>query len=356
MEKVLISGNEAMAQAAINAGCDCYFGYPITPQTEIGEYLSREMPQYGRAFVCAESEIAAINMVMGAASTGKKAMTSSASCAIALMQEGLSYAACDELPLVLISVMRAGPGLGYIYPSQADYNQAVTGGGNGDYRIVVLAPSSVQESIDLTYRAFYLSQKYRTVVIVLSDGLLGQSKEPGTFTKYPYEEVDNTDWALTGAKNRSAREIRSLEPVQERHAEHMQNLFKKYDLIIKNEVSYEEINTNDADVILVAFGSLGRNIKAAMNLCRQNGLKVGILRPITLFPFPEKRLYELSKKTKQFLTIEMNMGQMVKDVKLAIKGQAEVDFLGRPSGEWFSAEEIFAEVVKITENAHATSI
>ena len=228
-EKVLVKGNYAIAQAAINAGCQCYFGYPITPQTEIGEYLSGKMQELGRAYVCAESELGAINMVMGAVSTGVKAMTSSSSCAVALMQEALSYAASDELPVVLVNVMRTGPGLGYIYPAQGDYNQAVYGGGNGDYKIIVLAPSTVQECVDLTYRAFYLAQKYRNPVILLADGLLGQMMEPASFGEYPYPEVDVSSWALTGAKQREARSIYSCAREEKKQIQHIYDLHKKFD-------------------------------------------------------------------------------------------------------------------------------
>ena len=228
MTKKLIKGNYAIAQAAINAGCDGYFGYPITPQSEIGEFMSKKMQELGRAYVSAESEIAAINMVLGACSTGAKAMTSSSSCAVALMQETLSYVASDELPVVLVSVMRAGPGLGYIFPSQGDYNQSTIGGGNGDYKIIVLAPSTVQECVDLTYKSFYLSQKYRNPVILLADGLLGQMMEPIEITDYPYPEISNEDWALTGAKNRASRAIFSLEPKEEVLAVRIEKLFEKY--------------------------------------------------------------------------------------------------------------------------------
>ena len=236
-EKVLVKGNYAIAQAAINAGCQCYFGYPITPQTEIGEYLSGKMQELGRAYVCAESELGAINMVMGAVSTGVKAMTSSSSCAVALMQEALSYAASDELPVVLVNVMRTGPGLGYIYPAQGDYNQAVYGGGNGDYKIIVLAPSTVQECVDLTYRAFYLAQKYRNPVILLADGLLGQMMEPASFGEYPYPEVDVSSWALTGAKQREARSIYSCAREEKKQIQHIYDLHKKFEKIAENFIS-----------------------------------------------------------------------------------------------------------------------
>ena len=356
MAKTLISGNKAIAQAAFDAGCDCYFSYPITPQTAIGEYLSEIMPKANRGYVCAESEIASINMVIGAASTGAKAMTSSSSCAISLMQEGLSYAVGDQLPLVLISVMRAGPGLGYIYPSQCDYDQAVTGGGNGDYRIPVLAPATVQECVDLTHRAFYLSQKYRNPVIVLSDGLLGQMMEPAEFVKYPYPEIDNSEWALTGAKGRAPRKIRSLEIKEEKHNQNIQHLFDKYAQMEREQVLYEEHNAEDADVLLVAFGTMGRNIKAAMNLARAKGLKVGTFRPITLFPFPNKRLSEIAEKTKKIIVAEMNMGQMIKDVKVAVNGKADVIHIGRPAGAWLDETEILDAVEKELGGKYAAGV
>lgn len=355
-EKVLIKGNYAIAQAAVNAGCQCYFGYPITPQTEIGEYLSGKMQELGRGYVCAESELAAINMVMGAVSTGVKAMTSSSSCAVALMQEALSYAASDELPVVLVNVMRTGPGLGYIYPAQGDYNQAVTGGGNGDYKVIVLAPSTVQECIDLTYRAFYLAQKYRNPTILLADGLLGQMMEPASFGKYPYPEIDTSDWALSGAKGREARAIYSCAREEKAQIQHIKDLFKKFEVIAQNETTYEEFSTEDADIILTAFGSMTRNIKAAMKVLREKGHKVGCFRPITISPFPYERIGELAKAGKDFAVVEMNMGQMFKDVKYAINGASKVDLINRPCGEWLSVEEIVSSVEKIMEKNYAASV
>lgn len=348
-EKVLIKGNYAIAQAAVNAGCQCYFGYPITPQTEIGEYLSGKMQELGRAYVCAESELAAINMVLGAASTGVKAMTTSSSCAVALMQEALSYACGDELPVVLVNVMRAGPGLGYIYPAQGDYNQAVYGGGNGDYKIIVLAPSNVQECIDYTYRAFYLAQKYRNPVILLADGLLGQMMEPACFGKNPYPDVDVSTWALTGAKAREARAIYSVAPNESKQNQHIYNLFKKFEIIAENETSYEEFDVEDADIILTAFGSMTRNIKASMKVLREKGLKVGCFRPITLSPFPHKRIEELANLGKNFVVVEMNMGQMYKDVRYAVNGKVDVALINRPVGEWLSVEEITVSVLNLVE-------
>lgn len=357
-EKVLIKGNYAIAQAAVNAGLQCYFGYPITPQTEIGEYLSGVMPELGKAYVCAESELAAINMVLGAVSTGVRAMTTSSSCAVALMQEALSYACGDELPVVLVNVMRAGPGLGYIYPAQGDYNQSVYGGGNGDYKIIVLAPSTVQECIDYTYRAFYLAQKYRNPVILLADGLLGQMMEPASFGENPYPEIDVSSWALTGAKGREGRAIYSVGPDEKKQIQHIYNLFEKFEVIKKNETSYEEFNIDDADVILTAFGSMTRNIKAAMIALREKGLKVGCFRPITLSPFPHERISNLAKLGKKFVVVEMNMGQMFKDVRYAVNGNSEVSLINRPCGEWLSVEEIVSAVEDIYKKGacYATSI
>jgi len=346
MVKKLIKGNYAIAQASINAGCNGYFGYPVTPQSEIGEYMSKKMPEMGLAYINAESEIAAINMVLGACATGAKAMTSSSSMAIALMQETLCYIASDELPVVLISVMRAGPALGYIYPSQGDYNQATIGGGNGDYKIIVLAPSTVQECIDLTYKSFYLSQKYRNPVILLADGLLGQMMEPVELGEYPYPEVPNEDWALTGAKGRAGRAIYSLEPVEDKLNERVEKLFEKYKTIEENEVEFEEYLTEDAELIVSCFGSMTRNVKSAINECRDQGLKVGMLRPISVYPFPTKIISELASKVKKFLVVEMNMGQMLRDVKLAVNGKIPVEFLGKPTGQLIGVEEIIEEIKK----------
>lgn len=344
MTKQLIKGNYAIAQAAINAGLEGYFGYPITPQSEIGEYLSKKMPENGKAFVNAESELSAINMVLGAVSTGSKAMTSSSSCAVALMQETMAYACSDEVPLVLISVMRAGPGLGYIYPSQGDYNQAITGGGNGDYRTIVLAPSTVQECVDLTYKAFYLAFKYKNPTILLADGLLGQMMEPVELGKYPYEEIDTRDWALDGAKNRDSRAIFSLMPSEDLLNERVKNLFEKYEYLEKNEVEFEEMDIEGADLVVMSFGSLSRNVKSAIKQAKEKGLKVGFFRPITLFPFPNERIKEISKTTKKILVTEMNMGQMVKDVKLAVNGEIPVEFLGKAVGRWLEVEDILDKI------------
>ncbi len=346
-KKVLTKGNYAIAQAAILAGCQCYFGYPITPQSEIGEFMSGKMQELKRGYVSAESELAAINMTIGAVSTGVKAMTSSSSCAVSLMQEGLSYATADELPVVLVSVMRGGPGLGNIYPSQGDYNQATKGGGNGDYHLIVLAPSTVQECVDLTYKAFYLAQKYRNPTVLLADGLLGQMMEPVEFYDYPYPEIDTSDWALTGAKGREARIIRSYAPLADDRCVFLEKLFQKYKAIDENEVQWEEINTDDADIILVSFGSTSRNVKTAMKQLREKGIKAGFFRPVTLYPFPSKKLYELAQKVKKFITVEVNMGQMVNDVRLAVNGTCSVELIHKGVGVPPSAAEIVSKIEEL---------
>lgn len=346
-KKILMKGNYAIANAAVLAGCQCYFGYPITPQSEIGEFMSGKMQELGRAYVSAESELAAINMTIGACSTGVKAMTSSSSCAVSLMQEGLSYATSDQLPVVLVSVMRGGPGLGNIYPSQGDYFQATKGGGNGDYKLIVLAPSTVQECADLTYKAFYLAHKYKNPTVLLADGLLGQMMEPVEFKPYPYPEIDNSNWALTGAKNRDGRIIRSYAPLADEQCVYLDKLFKKYKQIEENETEWEEIGTEDADIILVSFGSTARNAKTAAKICRQKGLKVGIFRPITLFPFPNKRLSQLADKVKMFISVEVNMGQMINDVKLAVNGKADVKLINKPVGSPPDPEDIVSKIEEL---------
>ena len=348
-EKELLKGNYAIAQAAIKAGCVSYFGYPITPQSEIGEYLSTKMPELGRAFVAAESEVAAINMLLGAGSTGVKAMTSSSSCAVALMQEGLSFIALDEIPCVLVSVMRAGPGLGYIYASQGDYFQTTKGGGNGDYKIVTFAPSSVQECIDLTYKCFYVSQKYRTPVCLLADGMLGQMMEPAVVGEYPYEEIDQSSWALDGAKDRKPRFIASIEREEESLRKRVTQIFEKYNQILANENMFEKYETEGAKLVITAFGSIARIAKAAVKMARKKGLKVGLFRPILLNPFPEKIVADIAQKVDGILDIELNCGQMLQDIKASIAGKANipVKFYGRPAGLMMTVEEIYEQIESV---------
>ncbi|MGN0030356.1 MAG: 3-methyl-2-oxobutanoate dehydrogenase subunit VorB [Candidatus Gastranaerophilaceae bacterium] len=346
-KKILIKGNYAIANAAVLAGCQCYFGYPITPQSEIGEFMSGKMQELGRSYVSAESELAAINMTIGACATGAKAMSSSSSCAIALMQEALSYAASDELPVVLVSVMRGGPGLGNIYSSQGDYFQTTKGGGNGDYKLIALAPSTVQECVDLTYKAFYLAHKYKNPTVLLADGLLGQMMAPVEFKPYPYPEIDNSEWALTGAKGRNSRIIRSYAPLADEQCVFLEKLFNKYKQIEENETEWEEIGTEDADIVLVSFGSTFRNIKTAAKICRQKGLKVGVFRPITLYPFPHKRLNELADRVKKIISVEVNMGQMINDIKLSVDGKVPVELIHKPVGAPPSPEDIAAQVEEL---------
>ena len=282
-EKVLLKGNIAIAKAAIEAGCECYFGYPITPQSEIGEYLSKAMIEENRVFIPCESELAAINMVIGAGSTGTKAMTSSSSCGIALMQEAISAMCCQQIPGVLVSVMRGGPGLGNIAPSQGDYNQACYGGGNGDYKVVVLSPATVQESIDLTYLSFHLAFKYRCPVILLADGILGQMMEPCSINEYPYKNYNYSigKWALDGASNREPRNLVSLHMDLGELEQLNYKLNEKFIEIEKNEIRYENILMDDVDIVITAFGTVARVAKTAVKQAREMGIKVGLFRPIT---------------------------------------------------------------------------
>ncbi len=360
-QKELLKGNYAIAQAAVEAGCQSYFGYPITPQSEIGEYLSTKLPELGRAFVAAESEVAAISMLLGAGSTGVKAMTSSSSCAVALMQEGLSFIAGDEIPCVLVSVMRAGPGLGYIYPSQGDYFQATKGGGNGDYKLVTFAPSSVQECIDLTYKSFYVSQKYRTPVCLLADGMLGQMMEPAVVGEYPYPEIDQSSWALTGAKGREARHIASIERDHNTLKNRVEKIFEKYNQILENENLFEKYETEGAKLVVTAFGSIARIAKAAVKMARKKGLKVGLFRPVMLNPFPEKIVADIAQKVDGILDIELNCGQMLQDIKASIAGAANipVEFYGRPAGVMMTVDEIYKQIEtayrKMVEKKYGTA-
>jgi len=336
----IMKGNEAMAEAAILAKCDAYFGYPITPQSEVLEYLSREMPnRYGFALQ-AESEIAAINMIYGASGAGGRVMTSSSSPGISLMQEGLSYIASSELPCLVVNVNRAGPGLGTIQPAQGDYFQAVKGGGHGDYKLIVLAPSSVQEMADFVFLGFELADKYRNPVMMLSDGAIGQMMEKVTFSDREVPKIDKP-WTTTGKlKNRNRNYITSLLIQPEKMEVHNKHLQEKYKTISERETRWEEIQTEDADYIFVAFGLSARLCHKTIQIARKKGLKAGLIRPITLWPFPSKRIAELAKKTRLFLTVELNAGQMVEDVKLSVMGAAPVEFYGRMGGMIPTPEEI----------------
>ncbi len=348
MPKVLITGNEALAEAAVRAGCRCYFGYPITPQNEIPEYLSRRLPEVGGTFVQAESEIAAINMVYGASAVGERAMTSSSSPGISLMQEALSFMAASELPAVIVNMQRGGPGLGNISPSQADYFQAVKGGGHGDYKLLVYAPASIQEIVDLTVRAFDKADEYRNPVMILGDGVLGQMMEPVELPEIAPKKSTAKPWALAGAKpGEPGKVIRSLymSPGEEGMLETRNyELQAKYERMAENETLYDAVMTEDADILLVAFGTAARIAKSAVNLARAEGINAGLIRPITLFPFPGKIVAKAAEKAERFLVVEMNMGQMVEDVRLAVNGRAPVSFYGRPGGAVLAVEDILSAI------------
>ena len=341
-------GNEALAEAAILAGCDAYFGYPITPQNEIPAYMSRRMPEEGRVFVQSESELAAINMVFGASATGKRAMTSSSSPGISLMQEGISYLAGAELPAVVVNITRGGPGLGNISPAQSDYFQATRGGGHGDYRTIVLAPSSVQEMVDCMLLAFDLADQYRMTVLVLADGILGQMMEPIVLEKKPSRELPPKDWALTGAKGREQNIIRSLWLVEGVLEKHNNKLKAKYEQVQENEVLCEQYEVDDAEIVVVAYGVTARIVRGAAAKAREEGIKVGWIRPITLWPFPTEQISKVANEFRIFLTVEMSAGQMVEDVKLAVAGKAPVVFYGRPGGSVPTVDELLDKIKQLT--------
>jgi 2-oxoglutarate ferredoxin oxidoreductase subunit alpha len=331
-EKVLMSGNHIIGEAAIRAGCRFYGGYPITPQNELCEYMAEHIrEQDGGVFIQSESEIAAINMVAGAAATGARAMTSSSSPGISLKQEGISSMAACEIPALIVNIMRGGPGLGNIRPSQGDYFQATRGGGHGDYRTIVLAPATCQEMADLTMDAFDLADRYRTPVMLLADGMMGQMMEPVVF-KEPKPRDYPEMFKLKGAGSDKSRFIRGLLLDQLEEEEHNWKLARKYAIIEQQETRCELFQTEDADVVIVAYGTSARVAKGAIKRLRNMGMNVGLFRPITLWPFPMNELRELSKKSKSFLVFEMSLGQMVDDVRLALQGYADVGFFGRPGG------------------------
>ncbi|MFA6078409.1 MAG: 3-methyl-2-oxobutanoate dehydrogenase subunit VorB [Candidatus Omnitrophota bacterium] len=342
--KVLMCGNEACGEGAMLAGCTFYAGYPITPQNELTAYMAKRMNESNGVFIQAESELAAINMVFGAACAGVRAMTSSSSPGISLKQEGISYLAGCELPCVIVNMQRGGPGLGNIAPSQSDYFQAVKGGGHGDYRLIVLAPASVQELLEHTYLAFTLADKYRNPAFILGDGLLGQMMEPIELDRKRSPFIVDKPWALTGCKGRKPNVIKSLllgDGVLEAHNIKLQG---KYKLIADSETRAETYYAKESDIILVAYGSVARMAKSAMEKARAKGLKVGFIRPITLWPFPSKTIETAASKVKKMLVVEMSAGQMVEDVMLAVKGKCDVDFYGRMGGGIPGEDEILARI------------
>ncbi len=347
--KLFVKGNEAVAMAAIEAGCRYYFGYPITPQSDIPEYLSRELPPLGGEFIQAESEVAAINMLLGASATGVRCMTSSSGPGISLKQEGISFMAGSELPGVIVDIMRQGPGLGGIDASQADYWQATRGGGHGGYRIIVLAPSSVQEMYDLTMQAFDLSDIYRIPVMVLADSVIGQMKESIVANPRPVTELPAKDWAVRGRREgQSQNVVKSLKLGDgEMEAFHWK-MHARYQELADKECRWEELQTDDATLVVTAFGSAARIARTAVAMAREEGLKVGLLRPITLFPFPQKAYTQLTRHCKRLLDIELNTGQMIDDVRLSVAKDAEVEFYGRPpgAGSLPTPEELLEQIKK----------
>ena len=352
MVKELLKGNVAIAEAAVRAGCEAYFGYPITPQTELLEHMSIRMSELGRVFLQAESEVASINMVYGAACTGIRAMTSSSSPGISLMQEGLSYIACSQVPCVVVNVMRGGPGLGNIQPSQSDYFQATRSAGHGDYRPIVLAPASVQEAIDFTGLAFDLADKYRHLVLIVADGQIGQMMEPAELPPMREINPERPDWAITGAKGREKNIVTSLSLSAEGLEEINLKLQKNIAQIKEVEQRSIEYYTDDVDLLVIGFGTAGRIAYTATEMAREKGLKVGLFRPQTLWPFPEKRLSELIKKAQRCLVVEMNAGQMLEDVKLTANGRVPVGFYGRLGGIVPIPEEILTAI----EGEHSTIV
>jgi 2-oxoglutarate ferredoxin oxidoreductase subunit alpha len=347
MARELLEGNFAMAEAAVRAGVEAYFGYPITPQTEILEWMSRRMPELGRTFLQAESEVAAINMVYGAACTGARVMSSSSSPGVSLMMEGMSYIAGTEIPMVLIDCMRGGPGLGNIAPSQGDYNQIVHGGGHGDYRNIVLAPASVQEAIDLTVLAFDLAEKHKTIAIVLADGSIGQMMEPAELPEMRPVQKARPDWAVTGCAGREPRSLSSIYINADDEEVTNYRMLDNWFEIEASEVRYKEYYLDDAEILVVGFGTAGRVALSAVRSARQMGIPVGLLRPVSLSPFPSEAIQLAAQKAQSVLVVEMNTGQMLDDVRLATQGWVPVEFYGRPGGTIPFPDEILAEIERM---------
>ena len=349
-EKFLMKGNEAIAEAAIRNGCIHFFGYPITPQTEVSAYMSKVLPKIGGTFLQAESEIAAINMVLGASSCGIRAMTSSSSPGISLKSEGVSYIAGSDLPCVILNVMRGGPGLGGIQPSQADYWQATKALGHGDFQLLVFAPSTVQEIVDLMGVAFDTADKYRMPALILADGMLGQMMEPVEFPEKKEAPASAKPWAATGTKGeRKPNIINSLYLQPDKLEKTIVDRFARYEIVKQNEVRVEEYKTEDAEIILVAYGATSRVVKSAVNQAREEGIKAGLIRPITVWPFPTDCIRAAAQRVDHMLTVEMSMGQMVDDVRLAANGACEVSFFGRTGGIVPSPAEVLREIKKLVK-------
>ena len=345
-DKVLMKGNEALAEAAIASGCKHFFGYPITPQTEVAAYMSKRMPKLGGVYLQAESEVAAINMVLGAAAAGVRAMTSSSSPGISLKAEGISYLAGSDLPALIVNVQRAGPGLGGIQPSQADYWQATRSTGHGDFHLLVFAPSTVQEMIDLVSQAFDLGDKYRMPAMILSDGMLGQMMEPVTLPEKSEKKLPEKPWAVSTKPKNKRNVLNSLYITPPELEALVKARFAKYEEIKEKEQRAEEYLVNDADIVIVAYGASSRISRSAVDMARKQGIKAGLIRPITLWPYPDKAIKKAVKHAKSFLVVEMSMGQMVDDVRLAVNGQKPVNFFGRTGGIIPTPKEVFDEIKK----------
>jgi len=343
MTKVLIKGNDAAVLGAILAGCTAYYGYPITPASEIAHAAAKNFPLLGRTFVQAESEVAAINMVYGASSAGQRCMTASSGPGISLKQEGVSYCAGAELPCVIVDIVRGGPGLGNIGPEQGDYNQVVKGGGHGNYKVIVLSPASSQEMCDLTMLAFELADKYRTPVYILTDGVIGQMMEPVEVPS-PVKDIPEKDWAVKGTSCTASNLITSIYMDHEDLEQHILKLDRKYKEIEEKEVRYEEYLMEDAEIALVGYSVISRILRTVVDRLREKGIKAGLMRPVTLWPFPSKRIGELADKVKKFLVVEMSTGQLVQDVRLAVNGKKPVDLYYRLGGMVPSIEEIMQKV------------
>lgn len=346
MNKVLIKGNEAIAEAAIRSGCKLFFGYPITPSTEIVEYLSKHLPNAGGTVLQGEDEVASINMCYGAATTGARVMTASSSPGMSLKQEGLSYLAATELPVVVVNINRTGPGLGGLGPAQSDYFQATKGGGHGDYRLIVLAPSKGQEMYDYTMEAFDLADKYRNPVLILADGFLGQMMEPVEIKDRPEISLPPKDWAVGGCRGRAKRKIASYALTNEAGEEHCLQYETKYSAIRETEQRWESFCTDDAEYLLVGYGTCSRIAKSVVLNARRQGIKMGLIRPITLWPFPDKAFSNLKTKIKGIVTVELNAGQMIEDVRLAVECRVPVHLCRRQGGHMPSESEILAFTAK----------
>ena len=347
-EKVLMKGNEAIAEAAIAAGCRHFFGYPITPQTEVAAYMSKRMPRIGGVYLQAESEVASINMVLGAGAAGVRVMTSTSSPGVSLMAEGISYIAGSDVPCLIVNVQRGGPGLGGIQPSQADYYQATKSAAHGDFRMLVFAPSTVQETVDLISTAFDLGDKYRMPAMVLSDGMIGQMMEPVVLPEVKDPDNDSKDWAACGHKDQREHNIVNSLYIDPAELESLVRArFERYKIVEEEEQLAEEYLADDADIIVVAYGSSSRVSRSAVDAARKQGIKVGMIRPITLWPFPKKAILKHAEHAKVMLSVEMSMGQMIDDIRLTVNGKVPVEFYGRTGGVIPTPNEVLEQIVKL---------